>query len=86
METLAADASLEVEQLQLKIMCLMPTCRNLQLAGEMNRMVHTSALRGLRQRYPRASDTEPLRSVLCLPHRSIVVYVLGTSDDPSAIT
>ncbi|MBA3946959.1 MAG: hypothetical protein H0X37_20655 [Herpetosiphonaceae bacterium] len=58
MPTLAADTSPEIEARQMEAMRQMPAWRKLQLAGGMNRMVRTLALRGLKRRYPEASDAE----------------------------
>lgn len=57
MPTLAADTRQEVEDCQIELLRQMPAWRKLQLAGGMNRMVRTLALRGLQHRYPQASVT-----------------------------
>lgn len=58
MRTLAADTPAHIEALQIERLQQMPAWQKLALAGQMNQMVRTLALNGLRRRYPAASDAE----------------------------
>jgi hypothetical protein len=51
----------EVEQLRINRLRQMPPWRKLVLLSEMNRMVRTLAMVGLRQRYPHESDAQHRR-------------------------
>jgi SOS response regulatory protein OraA/RecX len=64
MRTLAADTPAHIEALQIERMRHMPAWQKLALAGQMNRMVQTLALNGLRRRYPHASDAELQRRLV----------------------
>jgi len=77
MRTLAADTSPASEQIELELLRHMPAWRKLQLTAAMNRMVHTLALRGLRRRYPTASEAELRRRLADLqlgPELALRVY------------
>ena len=58
MSTLAVDTSPDVEQIEIELLRQMPAWRKIQLMAAMNQMVRTLALRGLRRRYPLASEAE----------------------------
>ena len=58
MRRLSEDTSPHLEQLQIELLRRMPAWRKLALVGQMNRMLNTLALSGLRQRHPHASPEE----------------------------
>lgn len=77
MRTLAVDTSLASEQIEIELLRDMPTWRKLQLTAAMNRMVRTLALRGLRRRFPTASESELHRRLADLqlgPELALRVY------------
>ena len=77
MRTLSEDTSPHIEQVQLELLRRMPAWRKLALAGQMNRMLNTLALSGLRQRYPHASSEELRRRLADLrlgPELAVRVY------------
>lgn len=77
MRTLAVDTSPASEQIEIALLRDMPAWRKLQLTAAMNRMVRTLALRGLRRRFPRASEAELRRRLADLqlgPDLALRVY------------
>ena len=58
MRTLSEDTSPHIEQVQIELLRQMPPWHKLALAGQLNRMLSTLALNGLRQRHPHASPEE----------------------------
>ncbi len=77
MRTLAVDTSPASEQIEIALLRDMPAWRKLQLTAAMNRMVRTLALRGLRRRFPTASEAELQRRLADLqlgPELALRVY------------
>jgi hypothetical protein len=58
MKTLSPDTQPEAEEVLIELLRRAPAWRKLQMIGELNRMVCTLGLSGLRQRYPHASEEE----------------------------
>jgi hypothetical protein len=58
MATLSPDTRPEAEQVQIELLRQAPMWRKLEMVGELNRMVCTLALSGLRQAYPGATEEE----------------------------
>ncbi len=58
MRTLSEDTSPHIEQVQIELLRQMPPWRKFALVGQLNRMVDTLALNGLRQRHPHAAPEE----------------------------
>jgi hypothetical protein len=61
MRTLAADTPTHIEALQITRLQQMPPWQKLALAGQMNQMVRTLAINGVRRRHPTASEAEVQR-------------------------
>ena len=77
MTALSPDTLVEIEQLQIELLRQMPPWRKLALVSEMNRMVRTLALAGLRQRYPDEPPTQRRRRLADLllgPELAELVY------------
>lgn len=58
MGLLSSDTHPKAEKMQIELLRCAPSWRKLQLVGQMNQMVFSLALSGLRQRYPQASPEE----------------------------
>ncbi|MFQ6014391.1 MAG: hypothetical protein ACE5NP_02975 [Anaerolineae bacterium] len=58
MSALFPDTRPEAERVQIELLRQAPPWRKLEMVGQMNHMVHTLALSGLRQRYPQATPEE----------------------------
>ena len=77
MQRLSEDTSPHLEQLQIELLRRMPAWRKLALVGQMNRMLNTLALSGLRQRNPHASPEELRRRLADIrlgPDLAALVY------------
>ena len=77
MTTLSPDTRPEAERVQIELLRQAPAWRKLHLLAQMNSMVRTLAMSGLRERYPHATPAELRRRLadLCLgPELAARVY------------
>lgn len=77
MSKLFPDTSPEAERVQIELLRRAPPWRKLEMVGQLNEMVRTLALSGLRQRYPDASPEElrrRLADLLLGPELATRVY------------
>jgi hypothetical protein len=77
MSTLFSDTSPETERVLIALLRQAPPWRKLELMGQMNEMVRTLALSGLRQRHPQATPEElrrRLAGLLLGPELAARVY------------
>jgi len=58
MSDLFPDTRPEAEYVLVKLLRQAPPWRKLEMVGQMNQMLHTLAISGLRQRYPQATEKE----------------------------
>lgn len=58
MSALQTDTHPKMEALQLRLLRAAPAWRKLDMLGQLNASAHLLALTGLRQRHPRASQSE----------------------------
>lgn len=58
MSTLSLDTRPETEEVQIELFRQAPAWRKLEMVGQLNQMLRTLALSGLRQRYPQATPGE----------------------------
>lgn len=66
MSTSFSDTRPEAERVQIALLRQTPPWRKLQMVGQMNQMVRTLALSGLRQRHPQATAEELRRYLASL--------------------
>jgi hypothetical protein len=77
MGTLFADTRPEAEEVQIELFRQAPPWRKLEMVGQLNQMVRTLALSGLRQRHPQATPEElhrRLADLLLGPNLAAQVY------------
>jgi len=88
MGTLSADTRPKAEEVQIELFRQAPPWRKLEMLGQLNQMVRTLALSGLRQRYPQATPEElrrRLADLLLGPELAAQVYgPLPEEDSPDA--
>ncbi len=85
MRPLTEDTSPAVEAYQLSLLRTMPSWQKLALAASLNAQVRHLALRGLRRRYPQASDAALVRRFAAQRLGSaLATRVYGPLPDPAS--